>query len=60
MKSALPRKVASPDKARDRAELEAILDCLQLNNDKVFKAASDPGVSCVTLYRLFSIFSIID
>ena len=58
-KRSLPRKVISLDEARDKAELEAIQHCLQLNNNNVSKAARDLRVSRVTLYRLINKFDII-
>jgi DNA-binding NtrC family response regulator len=58
-KRTAPRKLTSLDEARDKAELEAIQHCLQLNNNNVSKSARDLGVSRVTLYRLINKFNII-
>jgi DNA-binding NtrC family response regulator len=57
-KRSLPRKVISLDEARNKAELEVIQNCLQLNNNNVSKAARDLRVSRVTLYRLINKFDI--
>jgi DNA-binding NtrC family response regulator len=58
-KRTVPRKLTSLDDAREKAELEAIQHCLQLNNNNVSKSARDLGVSRVTLYRLINKFNII-
>lgn len=58
-KRAIPRNLISLDVAREKAELEAIQQCLQLNGNNVSKAARDLGVSRVTLYRLINKFNII-
>ncbi|KAF0219267.1 MAG: sigma-54 dependent transcription [Geobacteraceae bacterium] len=52
------RNMLSLDKARERAELEAIQNSLQLNMNNVSEAARQLGVSRVTLYRLINKFQI--
>lgn len=48
----------SLDKAREQAEVEAIVRSLQSNMNNVSKAARQLGVSRVTLYRLINKFQI--
>lgn len=55
---AATRNILSLDKAREKAELEAIQNSLQLNMNNVSEAARQLGVSRVTLYRLINKFQI--
>lgn len=47
-------QVVSLDRARQRAELETIRQCLAMNNNNVSKAARHLGISRMTMYRLIS------
>ena len=46
--------MVSLDRARQRAELETIQQCLAMNNNNVSKAARHLGISRMTMYRLIS------
>jgi len=58
-KRAKQRRVISLSDAREKAELEAIRKCLEMNQNNISKAARSLGVSRVTLYRLLNKFNII-